>query len=52
MESETTLEAVAPVAEDAEAASKTAATKGKAAGMMERGQSQPSSSNSFSSLLP
>ena len=50
MKSETMLEAVAQVAEDAEAASKTAAIK--AAGIMERGQSQPSNSNSFSSLLP
>ena len=50
MESEATLEAVAPAAEGAEAASGTAATK--VAGIMERGQSQSSSSNSFSSLLP
>ena len=52
MESKATLKAAAPVAEDVEAASGTAAIK--AAGIMERGQSQlsNSNSNSFSSLLP
>ena len=52
MESKTTLDAGGPAEEDVEAASVIAATK--AAGIMERGQSQlsNSNSNSFSSLLP